>query len=76
MTKSSKLNITQCVMCGSLDVPNVELDLALESNNKRIKSVKILGAKCSQCAEEYYRLEDLEAIRVINKALNELSPDI
>jgi hypothetical protein len=68
----SELNIVQCVMCGSLDVPNVDLDLELKSKNNRLKSVKVRGGQCVQCGEGYSRGQDIRAKEMIEKLLNEM----
>lgn len=57
------LNVSECVMCGSTEVPNKQLSIPVNVN--RVVSVNIFGAKCSNpnCLEEYYNSEDTEVIR-------------
>jgi|HigsolmetaAR204D_1030405.scaffolds.fasta_scaffold04792_5 hypothetical protein len=63
--------IKQCVICGCDDVPNLELDYPIES--EIIKSVKIVGAKCTNCEEEYYDLRQLQVISEMEKFLKDLT---
>src|SRR5690606_15294167 len=65
----SELNIVQCVFCGSEDVLNVDLDIELHPNVKRVISInfKVRGAKCSSCGETYYDSATTELIRKIKK---------
>ena len=54
--------IKQCVFCGCADVPPAELEVRLKS-----KYIKVQGAKCSQCEEEYYDIETLIAVEELEK---------
>jgi YgiT-type zinc finger domain-containing protein len=54
------MGIKECVMCHCTYVPHTELEVSI--NSKHIISVKVNGAKCSNCGEEYYDLETLKAI--------------
>ncbi|MBW7453315.1 hypothetical protein ACFOLF_06235 [Paenibacillus sepulcri] len=66
------INLVTCSLCGSDDVPNVLLDIPLKSNNKRLLSVKVYGAQCSNpdCLEQYYDSYALDAIKDIEYWLN------
>ncbi|HWO95346.1 MAG TPA: hypothetical protein VNM45_03190 [Bacillus sp. (in: firmicutes)] len=55
-----ELNIYECPMCGSDDVPNVDLDVDLKSKNDRIKSIKVRGSKCSGCGERHFTIPRLQ----------------
>lgn len=57
------MKIPQCPMCGCTKVPPVELEV--EVHSKEIKSVKVNGAKCSQCGEEFYSQDTMRAIEEI-----------
>ncbi|CAG7648163.1 hypothetical protein ACFQI7_12990 [Paenibacillus allorhizosphaerae] len=70
-----ELNISECVMCGCVEVPNVDIDIELKSKNKRFKSIKTRGGKCGNCSEEYYDMKDMDAIEKIEKLLDELFPE-
>ncbi|CAM3060874.1 DnaA N-terminal domain-containing protein [Paenibacillus sediminis] len=72
-----EINLIECPICGCEDVENVEIERELESNNRRIKSLKIRGGRCSNsnCSEEFYNMDDMDAIRKIEKLLNELFPN-
>lgn len=71
----SELNVLECVMCGSDDVPNVDLDIDLKSRNERLISIKIRGGKCSLCGEEYYNSTDTDVVRKIEVLLEKLFPN-
>lgn len=70
-----EINLIECPMCGCDDVPNVDIDKILESNNKLVKSIKIRGGRCSKCLEEFYNMDDMKTIRKIEKLLDELFPN-
>ncbi|NOU53731.1 hypothetical protein HN020_02795 [Brevibacillus borstelensis] len=57
--------IKQCLMCGCTDVSPAELEVKVRA--KHIKSVKVDGAKCSKCGEEYYDSQTLKAIETLEK---------
>ncbi|MFD2115512.1 YgiT-type zinc finger protein [Paenibacillus yanchengensis] len=61
--------IDQCVMCGHKEVPNQELEIPV--NIEGIISVKVQGAKCSNCGEEYFNSNDTQAIRSMERAYKE-----
>jgi hypothetical protein len=60
------MGIKECVMCRCTIVPPTELEVSVNSN--LINSVRVGGAKCSNCGEEYYDLEILKAIEEIEKS--------
>lgn len=70
--KEGQLNIIECVMCGCEDVTNVELDIPLKSNKKRLLSIRVNGAQCTNpdCLEQYYDSYTLDAIKDIEYWLN------
>lgn len=61
--------IEECVMCGCTDVPSQPLTISV--NIKGIVEVKVNGAKCTNCGEEYYDSDDIEAIRQMKEAYKE-----
>lgn len=65
------LKIRQCVMCGCDQVESKELEVPV--NTIGIVSVKVNGAKCVNCGEEYYDGKDLLAIEQMEKSRNETS---
>lgn len=60
------MKIKLCVMCGCSDVPPAELEVKVRA--KHIESVKVDGAKCSKCGEEYFDSQTLKAIEELEKA--------
>ncbi|MBE1446092.1 YgiT-type zinc finger protein [Paenibacillus sp. OAS669] len=69
----SDLNISECVFCGSEDVPNVQINIEMHPNNNNIISfnVKVRAAKCLKCGEEYYDSETTELLRKIEQLLKD-----
>ncbi|MGG1663392.1 hypothetical protein [Brevibacillus sp. NRS-1366] len=59
------MDIKQYVMCGCTNVPPAELDIPVKS--QFIISVKVDGAKCMECGEEYYDMQSLKAIEELEK---------
>ncbi|MDT3429035.1 hypothetical protein J2Z22_004631 [Paenibacillus forsythiae] len=70
--KEDALNILECPMCGCDDVPNVELDIPLETSNKRLLSIRLLGGQCTNpsCSETFFHADDLKRIEEIKCLLN------
>lgn len=70
--REDAINLYECPICGCDNVPNVELDVALKSNNKRLLSVRVNGAQCNNpsCLESFYDGVDLKAIEDIEFWLN------
>ncbi|SCW57383.1 YgiT-type zinc finger domain-containing protein [Paenibacillus tianmuensis] len=68
--REGELNLYECPMCGSDDVPNVDIDFDLNMNNDRIKSIKMRGGKCSRCGETFYDSKVTDLIRKIKKLLD------
>lgn len=64
-----------CVMCGSNDIRLGNLDISIKSPIDSLKSLKVVGAICTQCGEEYVNGRELRAIKCIEKLLNELFAD-
>ncbi|MDR0269851.1 hypothetical protein [Paenibacillus sp.] len=64
-----ELNICECPMCGSDDVPNVDIDVDLKSKNNRIKSIKVRGGKCFGCGETFYDSEVTDLLLKISKLI-------
>lgn len=67
--------IKQCVMCGRNGIRTVILDIPIKSPIDSLKSVKIVGAKCTLCGEASVNGRELRAIECIEKSLKELFPD-
>lgn len=65
-----EINLIECPLCYCSEIPNIDTNVNLETNNKRIKSLKIRGARCSNCSEEFYNRDDMDAIRKIEKLLS------
>ena len=61
--------IEECVMCGCKDVPNKEIEMPVNVNG--ILSMKVLGAECSQCKEQYFDSADIDPILELIKAQGE-----
>ncbi|WFB58697.1 YgiT-type zinc finger protein [Paenibacillus sp. BR1-192] len=67
-----ELNLYECPMCGSDDVPNVNIDVDLKSKNDRIKSIKVRGGKCSGCGETFYDSKVTDLILKISKLIDDI----
>lgn len=71
---SGEINLIECPICDCEDVPNVDLERKLDLNNSRLKSITIRGGRCSNCSEEFYKQEDIDAIAKIKELLEGLFP--
>jgi uncharacterized OB-fold protein len=65
------VEITECVFCGCKEVPTMDLDLDIYSNI--VKSIKVLGAKCSNCGEAYYDSKSIKVAEKIQEFLDDLA---
>ncbi|WP_348621536.1 hypothetical protein [Paenibacillus polymyxa] len=76
----SKSNIAFCHNCNSDKVLYQKLDFPLITNNKRFKSVKLIGAVCSRCGEEYINGQEVrhieETVKLINSYCSEENNDV
>lgn len=59
-----------CWKCNGIEVLYQKLNLPLIANNKRFKSVKLIGAVCSKCGEEYINEQEVRHIEEIDKIIN------
>lgn len=75
-----KSHIPLCHKCDSDRVLYQKLDLPLINNNKRFKSVKLIGSVCSRCGEEYINGKEFryieETVKLINAYCSEENKDI
>lgn len=62
------MDVKLCVMCGCADVHPAELEIPLK--HKHIISIKVHGASCKQCGEEYYDIHSLKVIEALEKKEN------
>ncbi|MCR8659311.1 YgiT-type zinc finger protein [Paenibacillus endoradicis] len=68
-------NLISCPSCDSDDVPNADIDFPLATRNNKIRSIKIRGAKCSSCGEEYINGREVRAIEKVLELFEELFPE-
>lgn len=68
-------NISFCPNCNSDKVFFQKIDYPLITNNRRFKSVKLIGAICSNCGENYIKGQEVrhieETVKIINSYCNE-----
>lgn len=72
----SECNYISCPSCDNEDVPNVDIDFPLETRNNNIRSIRVKGAKCSGCGEEYINVREVRVIEEIIKLLDNHSMKI
>ncbi|MNC55070.1 hypothetical protein D3C75_1045810 [compost metagenome] len=70
------LKINNCVYCKNDDVPNMEIDVRLFSETKTVISLKVKGAKCSNCQSEYFSKGTEILIARVKAAMDEPLPKI
>lgn len=58
-------------MCGSEDVPNVDIDDDLNSKYDKIKSIRVRGARCAECGETFYDSKVTDLILKISKLIDD-----
>lgn len=66
-----ELNLYCCPICGCEDVPNVDIDVDLKSNNDKVKSIKVRGGKCLGCGETFYDSKTTDLMLKICKLIDE-----
>lgn len=66
--------IEECIICGCKIVPMKEIEMPVNVNG--ILSMKVLGAECSQCKEQYFDSEDINPILELIKAQGEQAATI
>ncbi|MBP1153938.1 YgiT-type zinc finger domain-containing protein [Paenibacillus sp. PvR052] len=59
------VNVKICVVCGCTDVPPTELEIPVK--HKHIISIKLYGASCRECGEEYYDKQSLKVIEELER---------